>query len=123
MKKRKILIVEDEKILAEMYREKLENSGFEVFSASNGEDGFDLAKEMKPDIILLDILLPRKNGLELLAQIREDSQIASMPVVVFSNYDDLKTIREAERLGIKDYLIKANYTPKEMLERLEKALE
>jgi len=83
MKKRKILIVENEKILAEMYREKLENSGFEVFSASNGEDGFGLAKETNPDLILLDILLPRKNGLELLAQIREDSQIASMPVVVF----------------------------------------
>ncbi len=121
--KKKILIVEDEKILAEMYKDKLERSGLEVYSAYDAEEGIEMIRKIKPDLVLLDILLPRQNGVGLLIQIRKEPDIASIQVLVFSNYDDLKTNREVERLGAKDYLIKTNYTPQQIVEKIKNYLE
>ena len=119
-KKKKIMIVEDEKILADMYKDKLSRSGFDVECAFNAEDGFNMIKKAKPDLVLLDILLPRENGISLLSKIRKEKDISSVPVIAFSNYDDQGTKEEAKNFGAKEYLIKTNYNPQEILDIINK---
>jgi len=119
---KKILIVEDEKILAEMYKDKFTEAGFEVFLALEAKEGLKLAKKERPDLIILDILLPRENGITFLTWLRKDSETASIPVVAFSNYDDPATKREAAKLGVKEYLIKTNYTPSEIVAKIKQLL-
>jgi len=116
---KKILLIEDEKILGEMYKEKFTQAGFEVSLVIGAKEGIKLAKKERPDLIILDILLSRENGITFLTWLRKDSKIASIPVVAFSNYDDPKTKREAFKLGVKDYLIKTNYTPQEIIEKIK----
>lgn len=121
---KKILIVEDEKILAEMYKEKLEKEGFEIFLGFDCQESLKLTKEKKPDLILLDILLPgNENGISFLRKMREDPEISEIPVIAFSNYDDGKTKKEALSLGAKEYLIKTNYTPQEIAEKVKNYLK
>lgn len=120
---KKILIVEDEKILAEMYRDKFLQEGFEVYLASESREALEVLKKNKPDIILLDILLPRENGVSFLERLKKDSNFSSIPVVVFSNFDDPKTKSEVKKFGIKDYLIKTNFTPQQIVEKVKEILE
>ena len=119
----KILIVEDEKVLVEMYREKFIKEGFEVVLAYSAEEGIEAALKEKPDLILLDILLPRENGLGFLAKLRKNPKTAPIKVVAFSNYDDAFTKKEAIQFGAKEYLIKTNYTPQEVVDKVKKYLE
>jgi len=120
---KKILIIEDEKILAEMYKEKLEMEGFKVIVAFDVKEGVELAKKERPDLILLDILLPVENGVSFLKKQREDKEISEIPVIAFSNYDDGRVKKEAMELGIKEYLLKTNYTPAEVVEKIKKYLK
>jgi len=119
---KKILLVEDEKILAEMYRDKFTQAGFEVFLAFEAKEGLKLAEKEKPDLVVLDILLPKENGITFLAWLRKKSETSLIPVVAFSNYDDPETKRTALRLGVKDYLIKTNYTPSEIVTKIKQLL-
>jgi len=119
----KVLIIEDEKILAEMYKDKFEEAGYQVDSVFSSEQALDYLKKEKPDLILLDILLPRENGIHLLKRLKEIEGISEIPVVAFSNYDEPKTKKEALDLGAKAYLIKTQYTPKELLEEVKKVLK
>lgn len=118
----KILIIEDEKILAQMYQEKFSQAGFDVELVFNAEDGLLFLKKEVPDLILLDILLPEADGIQFLRQLRAIKSFLQIPVVAFSNYDDPLTKKEAFRLGVKDYLIKTQFTPKELVERIKKYL-
>ncbi len=120
---KKILIIEDEIVLAEMYKEKLEKEGFEVFLASEIEEGIEIAKKENPDLILLDILLPRENGISFLEKIKDEKILEKIPVIAFSNYDDPETKKKAFEMGVKEYLIKANYTPGEVVEKIKKYLK
>ena len=115
-----ILVIEDERVLAEMYRDKLEMSGFKVYSAFDAEEGFEMTIKLKPNLILLDILLPRENGITFLEKMRKQREISSIPVIVFSNFDDSQTKINAQKLNVKDYLIKTDYTPKEIVEKIIK---
>lgn len=117
-----ILLVEDEKLLAEMYQDKLKEIGFGVDLAFSAEEALDYLGEKRPDLILLDILLPREDGIFLLKKLKEDKNISEIPVVAFSNYDDPKAKKEALELGAKAYLIKTQYTPKELIEEVKKFL-
>ena len=119
---KKILIVEDETILAEMYRDKLIQAGFEVVSAYSAEEALKILQKEVPDLILLDILLPRENGVSFLARIKKNPKLSSIPVVAFSNYDDPETKKQAFKLEVKDYLIKTNYTPRKIIERVKSYL-
>ena len=119
----KILIIEDEKILAEMYKDRFEQEGIEADVAFSSEEAIDLLKTKKPDLILLDILLPKENGISFLKKIKEIKEITDVPIVAFSNYDEPKTKKEAFALGVKAYLIKTQYTPKELLEAVKKFLK
>jgi len=120
---KKILIIEDEKDLAEMYKEKLEIEGFKVFLASNVEEGLRVAKKEKPDLILLDILLGEENGIYFLKKQKDDKEISEIPVVAFSNYDNSQTKKEAKKFGVKEYLIKTNFTPKEFVDKIKNYLK
>ena len=117
--KKKILIVEDEKILAEMYYDRFVQAGFKVVTAYSAEEGIEAALKEKPDLIVLDILLPRENGISFLEKLRKNPKIASTKIVAFSNYDDPTTKKEAFDLGVEEYLIKTNYTPQEITERIK----
>ena len=119
---KKILIVEDEKILGEMYQDKFIQAGFKVILTHSAEEGLRVVQKEKPDIILLDILLPRENGISFLTKLRGNPKISNIPVVAFSNYDDPDTKRDARRLGAKDYLIKTNYTPSEIVTKIKQLL-
>jgi len=120
---KKILLIEDEKILREMYIEKLNKEGFDVRWANSAEEGIKIVKEENFDLILLDILLPQANGIQFLKEIKKIPQKSEIPIVAFSNYDDAKTKKEAAALGVKEYLIKTNYTPKEIIEKIKKYLQ
>jgi len=119
---KKILLIEDEKILAEMYRDKFTQAGLKVYLAFDSKEGLALAKKEKPDLIVLDILLPKENGIVFLTWLRKEPEISSIPVVAFSNYDDPATKRQAAKLGVKDYLIKTSYTPSEIVAKIKQLL-
>src|SRR3989344_3792433 len=103
-----------------MYREVFEREGFAVSTATTGQEALRVAEKEKPDFVLLDILLPGDNGLYFLEQRRSNPGIAKIPVVAFSNFDDPHIKKSAFRLGVKDYLIKTDYTPQEVVDKVKK---
>lgn len=117
--KHTILIVEDDLFLRNMYLTKLESEGFEVFLASDGEEAIDKMKLYKPDIILLDILVPKKNGFEVLEEKKNDSEIRDIPVMVLSNLSQKEQIKKCYELGAKDFLIKAYFVPIEVIKKIK----
>jgi two-component system alkaline phosphatase synthesis response regulator PhoP len=117
---KKILIVEDETFLIEMYKTKFEIENFQVISAISSEQAIKILKNDIPDLILLDILLPRKSGITFLKEVKEIREVSEIPVIVFSNYDDSKTREEAKQLGVEDYLIKTEFTPKQLLTKIKR---
>jgi len=119
---KKILIVEDEKLLSELYRDSFEHEGFKVVVATTGQEAVNVAKAEKPDFILLDILLPSENGLYFLRQKKEIPEISSIPVLIFSAYDHAETKKEALLLGVRDYFIKTDYTPQEIVKKAKEYL-
>jgi DNA-binding response OmpR family regulator len=119
----KILLIEDEKILSEMYKDKFSYAGHKMISVMTAEEGLVEAKKQKPNLIILDILLLKENGIFFLKERANIPEIASIPVIVFSNFDDVETKKQAYKLGVKDYLIKSNYTPEEFLAKANEYLE
>lgn len=116
---KKILLIEDERILTDMYNEKFSQAGFNMILSIDAEKGLKLAKKEKPDLIILDILLPEKDGIFFLRELKKDPEIASIPVVALSNYDHPETKKMALELGAKAYLIKTDFTPQEILEKIK----
>jgi DNA-binding response OmpR family regulator len=121
-KKYKILIVEDEAELLEMYKTKLEADGFEVYVASDGEAGFMIAKNSLPDLILLDILMPKVDGYTMLKKLKKDESTKDLSSVIFSNLSQKEEIEKGFKLGAKDYIIKTSITPGELVERVKEFL-
>ncbi len=117
-----ILIIEDEKILSDMYKFKLTKEGFEVIAAIEVDEAIELAKKKKPDLAVLDILLPKESGINFLIKIKDIEELKSLPVLVLSNFDDNETKSEAFKYGAKDYLIKSNHDPKEIVTRIKELL-
>lgn len=119
---KKILIIEDEKVLLEVLQKKLTVQGYEVITAQNGDEGISKIKEHKPDLVLLDIIMPKKDGFEVLTEIRKDSTIVDIPVIIISNSGQAVEIDKALALGAKDYLIKTEFDPEGVLEKVAKIL-
>lgn len=120
---KKILIIEDEVMLSEMYEKKFKDAGYNAISTGDAENALSLIKKEKPNLILLDILLPKKSGLEILEQIKKDEKLAKIKIVAFSNFDNPETKKRARKLKVEAYLIKTNYTPKQVVERVKKFIE
>ena len=120
---KKILIIEDEKVLGEMYQEKFTKEGFEVILVGSAEEAIEVVPKVKPDLILLDILLPQKNGLGFMEWFNNQKDLASIPVIAFSNYDHPEVRQKAIKMGIKRYLIKTDFTPQEIVDEVKRYLE
>ena len=114
-----VLLVEDDPSVLEMYRLKLELDGYRVSTALDGEDGLNKAADLKPDIIFLDIRLPKMDGLEVLRKLRLQDRTREIPVIILSNYDEEDLVARGLRLGAHEYLIKARTTPTSLSEGIE----
>ncbi len=119
---KKILIVEDNKDLLEMFKLKFEKSWFEVFTAENGFNSLSLAVDNQPDLILLDIMMPNMDGFETLSVIREQTSLDTK-IVIFSNIKNKAHIEKAKALWADDYLVKADYTPWEVLKKVSSMID
>lgn len=121
--KNKILLVEDDPMIARMYQRKLESDGFSLTLAFNGEEGLAALKKEIPGIILLDIMMPKMNGLETLKAVKADEATKNIPVVILTNLGDRpEDVEAAKNLGAADYWVKANISLKDMSENVRKIL-
>jgi len=116
---KKILIVEDDKFLRELIVRKLLGEGYNVVEAVDGEEAIIKIKENKPDLILLDLILPGADGFEVLSKTKADPLVASIPVIVLSNLGQKEDVERGLKLGAVDYLIKAHFTPGEIVEKIK----
>ena len=117
---KKILFVEDEAALQKTLGDVLTQEGYEVISALDGEIGLTLAKEKKPDLILLDLILPKINGFNVLKQLKEDAETKAIPVIVLTNLEGIGDIDKVIELGATTYLVKAQYSLEELVEKIRK---
>ena len=117
--KPKILVVEDEEILLTALKEELATGGYEVEGAVDGQDGLDKVKAFKPNLILLDLVMPKMDGMEMLQRLKGDSDTRDIPVVILTNLSDYERISEALSLGAMDYLVKANYKLDDLLDKVK----
>ena len=117
--KKTILIIEDDKFLRDLIAQKLTKEEFGTAEAVDGEHGLKKVKEVKPDLVLLDLILPGIDGFEVLAKIKEDPILAEIPVIILSNLGQKDDIERGLRLGAVDYLIKAHFTPGEIIEKVK----
>ncbi len=119
----KILIVEDEPFLMKILVDKLSLEKFPTLSGANGEEGLKLALENHPGVILLDILMPRMNGIEMLTELRKDAWGKNVPVIMLTNLNDPEHINQAKALGAKDFIIKADWKLSELVVKIKKYLD
>ncbi len=119
---KKILLIEDENIIVELLGKKLRKEGYEVIIARDGEEGLEKMREQNPDLILLDIVMPKKDGLEVLKEMMADDKVNGIPVVIISNSGQPVELKRAKELGVRDWLIKTEFDPQEVLEKVEKNL-
>jgi two-component system, OmpR family, response regulator RpaA len=105
----KLLIIEDDKALSDLLADKFRAEGFDVTTASDGETGLKLALEWKPDLVLLDIVMPRMDGMTMLHKLREDDQGKKIQVVLLTNLSDTEKVYDAMSNGVFDYLVKSNW--------------
>jgi DNA-binding response OmpR family regulator len=119
MDKKKILIVEDDNFVAEVYFAKLTEMGYEAILAQNGEEGISALKRDKIDLILLDILMPIMNGMEMLEEIKKQEGWKNIPVILLTNVGEKESIQKVREMGVKNYLIKSHFTPAEVIEKIE----
>jgi DNA-binding response OmpR family regulator len=119
----KILVVEDETFLVKIYSVKLKKEGYDVAIATDGEEAVRMAEEVKPDLILLDLILPKLNGFEALERIRATAANRETPVLVLSNLGQEEDIKRAESLGATDYLVKANFSIQDIVVKIRGVLD
>ncbi|MDD4989812.1 MAG: response regulator [Candidatus Pacebacteria bacterium] len=119
---KKILLIEDEAALQKSLSDTLRNTGFEVFSALDGEIGERLAKSEHPDLIILDLILPKKDGFEVFKALKDDKDTQDIPVVILTNLEKIENVEKVLEMGAKTYLVKANYTLQEIVEKISQVL-
>ena len=118
-----ILFIEDESALQKTFGEILKQEGYEMIPALDGEVGLRLAKDKKPDLILLDLILPRIHGFDVLKKLKEDKETKEIPIIVLTNLEGISDVDKAIELGATTYLVKAQYTLEEVVEKIKKALK
>jgi DNA-binding response OmpR family regulator len=117
-----ILFIEDEPTLQKTVGHFLEKEGYQVKSALNGKLGLEMAKKFKPDLILLDLILPKKDGFEVLQELKTDEATKNIPVIVLTNLEGSTDVERALSLGATTYLVKANYDLDEVAEKIKETL-
>jgi len=119
----KVLLIEDDPLLIDIYTTKLKQSGFEVEVVEQGDKAVAFVQETRPDVILLDIVLPHVDGWEILEQLQRQETTKNVPVAVLSNLGQKEEIEKGLRMGAAKYLIKAHYTPSEVVEEVKQLLQ
>lgn len=119
---KKILFIEDEAILQKALRDILDQEEYQIIEALNGEVGLNLAKNEKLDLILLDFVLPKMHGLEILEQIKKDPNTKDIPIIILTNLESTKDVEKALELGATTYLVKANYSLEEIAIKIKEII-
>ncbi len=119
---KKVLIVEDDQLIFSILSRELIDAGFQVSNAYDGEQAVSVTKEVHPDLVLLDILLPRKNGFEVLAELKADVELAKIPVMILSNLGQPEDIQRGRDLGAVDYMVKVEFEPKQIVDKVRSIL-
>jgi len=119
---KKILIIEDEKILRELLSAKLLREGYDVETAKDGAEGLRVTQEVRPDLVLLDIFMPKLSGFEVLEILRNDVQLRNIPVIVISNSGQPSELEQAKDLGAIDVLIKTAFDPQEVIDKIARQI-
>ena len=119
---KKILLIEDEEIMIDLLQKKFIEENYEIHVARDGEEGLEKMKQIMPDLILLDIIMPKKGGFEVLEEKLEDDDLKDIPVIIISNSGQPVELDRAKELGVKDWLIKTNFNPQEVLEKVKKQI-
>ncbi|MDD4995908.1 MAG: response regulator [Patescibacteria group bacterium] len=122
--KKKVLIIEDEKILLYALKEQLQRENFELIFASDGEEGLKSVLDNKPDLVLLDLVMPKKNGLEVLKEMKKNKnpEIQNIPVIILSSLGQESEIREGLKTGAEEFLVKTEFSMQEITEKVKKLL-
>lgn len=121
--KPKILLAEDDEFLSKALKYRLEERGYFVIHAKDGDEALSKIKEEQPDIILLDIAMPGKNGFDVLKEIKKSKETKKIPTIIISNLGQESDIEEGFKLGASDYLVKSDFSTKEIVEKVEKYLK
>jgi len=116
---KKILIVEDDSFVLDIYQTKLSQEGYTVIEAKNGVEGMKILEKEKPDLILLDIVMPYMDGIEVLKKIKENKELNKIPVILLTNLSQKEEINVGLGLGASDYLIKSHFTPSEVMDKIK----
>lgn len=119
---KKILIIEDEEIMIDLLQRKLTTEGYEVSVARDGEEGIRVMQEVKPDLILLDIVMPKVGGFEVMEEMNKNKKLEKIPVIVISNSGQPVELDRAQKLGAKDWLIKTEFDPQEVIDKVIKQI-
>lgn len=122
-KKTQILIVEDDQTLCEMYATKFSMEGFDVTKAHDGQEGLAQAQALKPDVVLLDIIMPKLDGFSVLTELRKDPRLQDAVVVMLTNLGQDDDIKKGEQLGADDYFVKSNHTPADIVSKVQAHLK
>jgi CheY-like chemotaxis protein len=120
---KRVLLVEDDRFLRRACEKSLRQQGFAVSTAADGEEGLRASRAELPDLILLDILMPKLNGIEVLRALRSDENTRAIPVIVLTNSSKETDVREVETLGVAGYLVKANLSLEELGHQVKQLLE
>ncbi|HEX9664815.1 MAG TPA: response regulator [Patescibacteria group bacterium] len=120
--KKTILIIEDDRFLSKIYSAKLEKEGYNLALAVDGEEGLRKLAESKPDLILLDLILPGMSGFEVLDKIKSSSKTRKIPVIILSNLGQDEDIQKGQELGADDYLVKTDFSISEVINKIKSAL-
>lgn len=118
----KVLVVDDDKYILDLYHEILEGEGFEVHTAINGEEALDTLHKISYDLVLLDVMMPKVDGMSVLTSMKQNPKLKNVPVVMLTNFGQENVARQAYDLGAADFLIKYKITPGEMTEKVKKML-
>lgn len=121
-KKGKVLVVEDDFFLIKVFQTKLANEGFEVEIAADGILAFDVLKRFSPDLILLDLVMPRKDGFEVLEDLSKDKKLVKIPVIVLTNLGQESDVDRVKKYGVKDYLVKSDISIDKVVEKAGEVL-
>ena len=119
---KKILIIEDEELLYNLLRKKLTTEGYDVSVSEDGQKGLDSMRRNAPDLVLLDIVMPNKNGFEVMEEMKKDERLKNIPVIIISNSGQPVEIDRAKNSGAKDWLIKTEFEPLEVIKKVKKQI-
>jgi len=119
---KKVILVEDEQVIVDLLERKLVQEGYDVTVARDGVEGLKKMKEVKPDLVLLDIIMPRMGGFEVMAQMGKDPELKEIPIIIISNSGQPVELDKARELGARDWLIKTEFDPQEVLDKVKRQI-